>query len=471
MPHTSSDRRSADSVLDIALESTPTRPACAPTATPAEPKQIGKYPVLRKLGEGATSDVYLCRDEFQGRDVAIKQVRAGVTTDAVANRYSERFFAAEAALVGRLDHPNVVKIYDAVSEPTNQYLVMEYVDGSTLRPYCRADQLLPLELIVEIGFKCAMALGYVYRQGLIHRDVKPANVLAVLSQGTITDVKISDFGSALNLESDVTQVYRVGSLAYMSPEQLDGSALDSRADMYSLGAVLYHLIAGRPPFDAQIQSAMMHQIYHAIPPPLVGLREGVGTAVDNVIQRALAKDPQDRYADWDAFAQALSGLIANQQVPRGQLQGVLDSERFNLLRTLEFFSNFGDVELWEVVHRAKWQRFPFGHSLYRRGEEGRNFHIMAQGEVEVYRAGDKVATLGTGTSVGEMAYLAPSAELRRHSTDVVVSQPATTISFSPDTLAQLGPACRHLFDEAFIGVLVRRLHAAHEALAHPRRIL
>ena len=479
MAHTSSEHRSADSVPDIAIATTldpahegaSTRPAHTPPATPTAPQQIGKYPVLRKLGEGATADVYLCRDEFNGRDVAIKRVRAAAASDAVAHRYSERFFAAEAALVGRLEHPNVVKIYDAVSEPDQQYLVMEYVAGTTLRPYCRADQLLPLELIVEIGFKCAMALDYVYRQGLIHRDVKPANLLTVLNQGVVTDVKISDFGSALHLESDVTQVYRVGSLAYMSPEQLDGSALDSRADMYSLAAVLYHLVAGRPPFDAQVQSAMMHQIYHAVPAPLVGLREGAGTALDEVIQRALAKDPKDRYADWSTFAQALAGLIANKQVPRGQLQGVLDSERFNLLRTVEFFSRFGDVELWEVVHRAKWQRFPFGHALYRRGDEGRDFHIIAQGEVEVYRDGGKVATLGTGTSVGEMAYLAPSADLRRHSTDVVVSQPATTISFSPDTLAQLAPACRYLFDEAFIRVLVRRLHAAHEALAHPRRIL
>ncbi|MDO9313012.1 MAG: serine/threonine-protein kinase [Burkholderiaceae bacterium] len=471
MALTNTASRPTDTTVDIATDSAPTRPQVVSDLTKSTPEQIGKYPVLRKIGEGATSDVYLCHDEFQGRDVAIKRVRAASSSDAAANRYSERFFAAEAALVGRLQHPNVVKIYDAVSDPSSQYLVMEYVAGTTLRPYCRADQLLALELIVEIGFKCAMALGYVYRQGLIHRDVKPANVLTVLTNGAITDVKISDFGSALNLDSDVTQVYRVGSLAYMSPEQLDGSTLDCRADMYSLGAVLYHLIAGRPPFDAQVQSAMMHQIYHATPASLVGMRDGVGAALNAVIQRALAKHPQDRYPDWDAFAQALSGLIANQDVPRGHLQGVLDSERFNMLRKLEFFASFGDVELWEVVHRAKWQRFPMGHALYRKGEEGRTFHIIAQGELEVFREGNKAAVLGAGTSVGEMAYLAPSPDLRRHSTDVLVSEQATTISFVPETLAQVSPNCRHLFDDAFIRVLVRRLHAAHEALAHPRRIL
>jgi serine/threonine protein kinase len=306
---------------------------------------------------------------------------------------------------------------------------------------------------------------------LIHRDVKPANLLAVLNNGSITDVKISDFGSVLNLSADTTQIYRVGSLAYMSPEQLDGSALDCRADMYSLGTVLYQLIAGRPPFDAQVQSAMMHQIYHVKPASLTTLREGVSAGLDATIQRALAKQPGQRYATWEEFAQALSALITNQEVPRGQLQGVLDSERFNLLRTLDFFSSFGDVELWEVVHRAKWQRFHFGHALYRKGEEGSSFHILAQGEVEVFRDGKRVAKLGAGTSIGEMAYLAPNPELKRHSTDVLVTEPATTISFTPDTLVQVSPGCKHLFDEAFIRVLVRRLHVAHEALAHPRRIL
>jgi hypothetical protein len=458
------------------------RPAPPPTLTdtptdPGLPAHIGRYEVRSRLGAGATSEVFLAHDPFHDRPVAIKRVRPAMLAgehsgdSGPEGRYYERFFAAEAALVGRLQHPNVVQIYDAVADPQAPYLVMEVVPGVTLRRYCRADALLPLDQIVEIGFKCAMALGYVARQGLIHRDVKPANILALVEGEQVVDVKITDFGSVLNLASDHTQIFRVGSLAYMSPEQLDGSTLDARADIYSLAAVLYHLVAGRPPFEAESQTALMNQIYHLEPPPLSGLRKSVPPRLEALIRQALAKDPAERPASWEMFAQGLSALVADRAVPRGRIQAVMDSERFNLLRTLDFFSGFDDVALWEVVHRAKWQRFKFGHALYRRGQEGSTFHIIAQGQVEVFRDGAKVAQLGAGTSVGEMAYLAPSPELRRHSTDVVVSQPCTTISFVPDTLQRLSANTRHLFDAAFIRVLVRRLHAAHEALAHPRRIL
>ena len=453
--------------------------APAPATLPDEslsaetmPGMIGKYRVLQRLGDGATSEVFLCHDDFNNRRVAIKRVRMLPQGDPMGGRFSERFFAAEAALVGRLQHPNVVQILDAVPDPHLPYLVMEYVQGGTVREFCSPNHLLPLEQVVEIGFKCAMALGYVFRQGVIHRDVKPANLLTLLDPGgQVVDVKVSDFGSALNMSADETQVHRVGSLAYMSPEQLDGSALDARADMYSLGAVLYHMVAGRPPFEAPSQSSLMHQIYHLNPPPLTAMRSGLAPEVDRVITRALAKQADDRYADWDEFARALSGLVSAQLVPRGQLQGVLDSERFTMLRSLEFFTSFGDVELWEVVRRARWERHGFGHALYRKGELGQTFHILAHGGVDVFRNGEKITHLGRGTSVGEMAYLAPSPDLRRHSADLIVTEATTTISFTPDIMAQFSPNCRHLFDEAFIRVLVRRLHAAHESLAHPRRIM
>jgi tRNA A-37 threonylcarbamoyl transferase component Bud32 len=355
-----------------------------------ENELIGKYRAQRKLGEGASSEVFLCRDEFHSRDVAIKRVRASAMIDAVDGPVYARFFAAEASLVGRLQHPNVVQIFDAVADPLAPYVVMEYVPGTTLRPFCRPDSLLPLELIVEIGFKCAMALGYVFRQGLIHRDVKPANILAVTHDGTptgdITDVKVSDFGSVLNLSSDVTQIDHVGSLAYMSPEQLDGHALDCRADIYSLGAVLYHLIAGRPPFDAPSQAVLMNHIYNQLPTPLTGMRAGVDEAVDAVIQRALAKNPSDRYPNWDEFAQALSSLIADHKVPRGHDPG---RARLRALQPccarLDFFARFRRRRaVGGGAPRQVAALFVRPLRSSSRGEEGRTFHIIAQGGVEVY---------------------------------------------------------------------------------------
>lgn len=439
-------------------------------AGPALPERIGKYTVKAKIGEGATSEVFLARDPFKNQDVAIKRVRVGLLPSAREQQFQQRFFAAEAALVGHLEHPNVVQILDAVSDPEAPYLVMEYVPGVTLRRFCRADKLLPLTQILEIGFKCAMALGYCFRQGIIHRDVKPANLLVTMDGDRVGDVKVTDFGSSFNLGSEHTQVYRVGSLAYMSPEQLDGDLLDCRADIYSLAAVLYHLISGRPPFDALEQPALMHQIYHGTVPPLSRLREGVPEALQALIERCLAKERELRPAHWEEFAQALSAVSAQSPHLRGPLQEVLDSERFTLLRSLEFFADFGDVELWEVVHRAKWNRHGYGDALYRKGEEGNSFHLVTQGQVQVVRDGRCVATLGAGSSVGEMAYLAPNPDLRVHTVDILVSQPATTVSFTPESLERLSLSTRHRFDKAFIQVLVKKLHAAQElAITSHRR--
>lgn len=235
--------------------------------------------------------------------------------------------------------------------------------------------------------------------------------------------------------------------------------------------MLYNLVAGRPPLEAPNQGALMNRIYHDAPPALSTLRSGVPPALDALLQRALSKSRLDRFPDWDSFAHDLAALIARSDVPRGAAHDVLDSERFNLLRSLEFFKDFGDVDLWQVVHRALWQRHELGAALYRKGQVGTTFHIIASGRIEVFRDGKRVALLGAGTSVGEMMYLAPSADLRIHSADVIVTDPATTISFTPESMQQLNLPTRHLFDTAFIRVLVRRLHAAHQAMQHPRRVL
>ncbi|WP_119157214.1 serine/threonine-protein kinase [Caldimonas tepidiphila] len=427
------------------------------------PDRIGKYRVTRRIGQGSTSDVFLCHDEFHARDVALKRVRPQALAGAQQARYNARFFAAEAALVGRLQHPHVVQIHDAVSTPAEQYLVMEHVPGGTLQRHCRADRLLPLEQIVEIGFKCAMALGYVFRQGLIHRDVKPANILVVEGRGGIDNVKLTDFGSALDFGADVTQVHRVGSLAYMSPEQLCGAELLAQSDMYSLGAVLYHLVTGHAPVEADSPAALLHEILERPPAPPSAYRSQVSPALDALILRALAKRPEDRPASWDEFADALAHLIRRREVPRVEHESVLDSERFSLLRSLEFFQGFDDIALWEVVHQACWQRLPVGHRLMRRGEKAQDFHIVAAGRLEVFREGRRVASVGAGRSVGEMSYLAPNPALRTRSADVVAAEPSTTIAFTAESLGRLSMGCQRHFDRAFIAVLVRRLHETEGA--------
>jgi serine/threonine protein kinase len=238
--------------------------------------------------------------------------------------------------------------------------------------------------------------------------------------------------------------------------------------MYSLAAVMYHLIAGRPPFDALTQPALLHQIYQSELVPLTQLREGVSASLDSFVRGAMSREREKRPTHWDDFAQALSGLVTARAVPRKGLQSVLDSERFNLLRSLDFFRDFGDVELWEVVHRASWARYGAGDALFRKGEDGSRFHIIAEGKVEVFRDGQRVAKMGAGTSVGEMAYLAPNPELRSHSADVLTAVSSTTVSFTPESLKQLSLGTRSQFDAAFIRVLVRRLHSAQETLINHR---
>ncbi|MCW5603122.1 MAG: serine/threonine protein kinase [Burkholderiales bacterium] len=187
---------------------------------PPETRRIGKYEIIREIGRGATSTVYKAYDPFQDREVAVKAVFPEVLGDEEHGRRYRKLFVTEASLAGRLSHPHIVAIYDAAADEDASYIVMEYVDGSTLEQYARVDHLLPLSRVLEIIYKCARALDYAAREGVIHRDIKPANILLAGE----SDIKVSDFGAALNATSDSTQITGVGSPAYMSPEQVRNSS-------------------------------------------------------------------------------------------------------------------------------------------------------------------------------------------------------------------------------------------------------
>jgi eukaryotic-like serine/threonine-protein kinase len=421
--------------------------------------QIGKYPVLRKLGEGATSEVYQCRDPFNARDVAVKVAFRESFQDPERGRLYRKLFLTEASLAGKLQHPHIVQIYDAVADEELHYIVMEYVDGGTLERFCRADSALAVERVIEIVYKCTRALEFAHRLGVTHRDIKPANLLHTGE----TDVKITDFGAALLATSETTQVTSIGSPTYMSPEQVKEQPLDHRTDIYSVGVVMYHLLAGRPPFQAANNFSLLYQITNGEAKPPSAFRRELAPRIDEIVLRAMARDAKKRYARWQEFSEDLAQVLRTGRSEARKAQEFADSDRFETLRALGFFQEFSDAELWEVVRISSWRHADAGQTLMREGEPGEEFCILADGEVKVTRHGKLLHVLQPGEPFGEMAYLARKERVRR--ADVTVSAEANVISVASSKLAQVSDGCRHKFDRAFMAILVERLSAANVRLS------
>ncbi len=420
-------------------------------------EQIGKYEVKKKLGEGATSDVYLCYDPFANREVAVKVVYEERLKDSGdGGKLYKKLLVTEASLAGKLQHPHVVQIYDAVVAPKMSYIVMEYVPGGTLEPFCKKDALLPIDKVVEIVFKCTRALDFANRMGITHRDIKPANILL----SGAADIKISDFGAALMASSDQTQISGIGSPAYMSPEQIKDHPLSHQTDIYSLGVVMYQLLTGTLPFTATNNFSMMYQITNVEPPPPSSLRKDTPQPVDRIVKKAMEKELERRYQTWEEFSLDLAEAFRTAQDT--QSQEVADSEKFNTLRGMPFFAGFSDAELWEVLRISQWIDLPTGTAIMEDGTQGDFFCILASGEVKVTKRKKLLNILTPGECFGEMAYLSKNGKER--TADVSSMSQARIIRIHTDDLDQASDACRHCFDRAFMAILVERLTLANTRL-------
>jgi eukaryotic-like serine/threonine-protein kinase len=417
--------------------------------------RLGKYEIVKQVGKGATAAVFLAYDPFAQRSVAIKAVEAAAFQNGEAGRIARKQFVTEASFAGKLKHPHIVEIYDAVADADPCYIVMEYMPGGTLEPNTRADNLLPIPEVVGIIFKCCHALDYAHRQGVIHRDLKPANLL----RGEGTDVKISDFGAALMLSSDQSYVAGIGSPAYMSPEQIVGVSLGPQSDMFALGVVFYQLLTGHLPFDGTNNLALAYQIQTAEPPPPSTLRPEVPDCIDAVIGRALRKTPGERFPSWQEFAHALAAAFRDDDVAALRDSQIGDSEKFALLRPLSFFKEFADVELWETLRFSRWQHINRGDVLMRENDPGDNFSILIAGQVKVTKQRRLLDVLAVGECFGEMAYLSPERAVR--SADVIAAGEGMVITIATDALAKASPSTRHSFDRAFLRILVERLDLAN----------
>ena len=420
------------------------------------PLKIGKYEVISEIGKGATSAVYRAYDPFQSRQVAIKVVFPEALGDQEYGRRYRKLFVTEASLAGKLSHPHIAAIYDAVAGEDTSYIVMEYVDGTTLEQYTQHDSLLPVQRIVEITYKCAKALQYASNQGVIHRDIKPANILLAGE----TDIKISDFGAALTQAAETTQVSGIGSPAYMSPEQVKEQALTYQTDIFSLGVVMYQLLTGRLPFQGANNYSMIYQIINVDPPAPIEVRPDIPPRINAIVTRAIQKDTARRYQTWDEFAHDLATALGAEEKPG---KGFAESAKFDTLRGLEFFRQFSDVELWEVLRIATWHRHPRGTVLIRESDIGSSFFVLSSGEVRVMKQERQLNVLTTGECFGEMAYLGKQKFQR--SASVVALSDIAVIEIRAETLARASELCRHHFHGAFLELLVDRLVKANVRLS------
>ncbi len=422
---------------------------------------VGKYQIIRELGRGATGKVYLGEDPFAKRQVAIKVAFPEALKSSEDGAFYRQMFLNEAALAGKVNHPHIVQIFDAVVEESCSYIVMEFVEGGTLEKFCKPEALLPVRDVAEIIFKCVRALAFAHALGLTHRDIKPGNILH--DEGT--EIKIADFGAAINRVSDQTIIANVGSPAFMAPELVTGDAQATHlTDIYALGIVMYYMLLGRPPYTGANAMSVIYQIVNTEPDPVRKHREDVSPELEAIVMKAIEKDPAKRFATWEEFGSALAEIWKKQHRAEEKREQS-DTERFSMMRTLPFFRDFPENELWEVLKISKWARFKPETSLIKEGDSGDSFFILAGGSVRVSRGKRTLNVLQAGDCFGEMSYLLRGGGGGHRSATVTTTSDAIVLKIRAEDLRQASLSCRRLFDEQFLGTLVNRLETASQQLA------
>jgi eukaryotic-like serine/threonine-protein kinase len=273
------------------------------------PDKIGRYEILEELGHGAMGTVYRAKDPSMDRVVALKTIISVALAGQQEKEYRERFYR-EARAAGGLAHPGIVTVFDVGEHEGMPFLVMEFIKGHTLDNAVKTGERLSLERTCEIGQRVAEALGYAHQHGVIHRDIKPANILMTSREAYgIERPKIADFGVAKLAEGRSTLTGQLlGTPAFMPPEQFTGGPIDGRADLFSLGVVLYWMATGEQPFPGESITAVSYKVVHTEPVPPRKLNPWVPVELDNVIMKCLAKSPDERYQTGEELAQQLARL-------------------------------------------------------------------------------------------------------------------------------------------------------------------
>ncbi len=273
------------------------------------PKKIGRYEILEELGHGAMGTVYRAKDPAMDRVVAVKTIISLVLASEQGADFRERFYR-EARAAGALAHPGIVPVFDVGEHEGLPFLVMEFVSGKTLDSAIKRGERMTLDRVAEIGQKIAEALGYAHQHGVVHRDIKPANILLTSKEAHgIERPKITDFGVAKMAAGHTTLTGQIlCTPAFMPPEQITGAAIDGRADIFSLGVVLYWMATGEQPFPGESMTAVSYKVVHTEPVPPRKLNPGVAEKLESIILKCLAKNTDERYQTGEDLARDLGEL-------------------------------------------------------------------------------------------------------------------------------------------------------------------
>jgi len=436
-------------------------PRCIPGERVSEPAvqmdlslQVGKYDVQKAIGKGATGMVYLAKDTFTGGEVALKTIEPEVFRDPEFGTVYRSQFLNEASLAGKLRHPHIVAILDAVVQEDSGYIAMEFVKGGDLSRHVAAGKLLPVADVLQIAFKCCGALEYAAKEGIVHSDIKPANLMLV--EGT--EVKISDFGAAYLRKSQVVQTAAMGSPYYMSPEQIAGKELSFHSDMYSLGVSLYELLTGKKPFTGETIEILVQKIQNQDPIPPSGARSGLPKSVDASVLRAMAKKPEHRYPSWAEFASELSRVV-QQTLPPGV---VPDSEKYVALRKVGMLAALSDTEFWELARAGDWGRVGPNQTIVNENARGKSFYFIGRGQAKVTRQGRLLNMINEGECFGEMAYIR-GGEVPRNATVDSVTE-LLLAKFRPDAFNKMSVGAQLYLTRALARNLADRLELANSRI-------
>ena len=407
---------------------------------------IGRYQIREKIGQGSMGLVYLGRDPYIKRNVAIKVSRpAPDVVGEQADKYRERFFL-EAQSAGKLVHPHIVSIYDCGMYKDFCYMTMEYMDGPTLKKFCKRKYLMPVPSVVQSVFSVCKALHYAHEREIIHRDIKPSNIM-INSEGY---VKVADFGIAQVKSEQTVSKGILGSPRYMSPEQIKEKPLDNTTDIFSLGCVLYELLTGVRAFDGENDFTVMYNISTNDPVPIREINPELPEILETITKKALAKDPGERYQTCGDFAYdlrvALRGL--DETIKTGRSEDIVD-----YVHNISFFENFSKNQIREILQAGNIIKKKKRDVIVTQGDIDDSFYIILSGRAVVQKDDQKIASIKQGECFGEMAYLCG----HTRAATVLAETDCALLKISATLLDRSAESLQLLFTKNFARTLIQRL--------------